>query len=166
MADRHGRKRGDGLPAVPEPERQETEGGGSPGPVQLNDGGVAALLRVLAQGRSRPELPKVTTHVFNARLHYEFSPRQLENCVHCGEREERHADGTCLFEATQFEESALRDFFRHFFQNGGELILVSDGAVLHQHIRLKDFDQTKGNLRGEIKTVGVATLEAPSAEKR
>lgn len=108
----------------------------------------------------------MTKHQFSASLVYTFTPVQLEVCVHCKQPPDKHADGTCLFEATHFEESALRTFFRQFFKEGGELILVSNGAVLHQHLRLNDFDQTNDRLRGEIRTSGVATLEMPNAEKR
>ena len=98
---------------------------------------------------------------FSASWRYELMGRNdaLQLCMYCQQHEDKHHDGKCLFEPTEFDYTGLKYFLDEFIREGGILCLSTKGHTLTQRVRSTNGAVMLAQLSyGKLETDGPAIL--------
>lgn len=101
---------------------------------------------------------------FSAHVDYAFDRVRVEICAHCNKLQKEHADGSCLFEASEFRIHELKEFFDYLIRHGGVLTLTSGPFTLTQKIGATVWDRIVDASKIVIQAHGPVELE--NAKKR
>lgn len=95
-----------------------------------------------------------------SRLQYFLSTSELNACANCGLRREEHVDDKCLYEASKYNDSALRQFIVELLRNGGDLEIRTTSFTFKQRVIANAADERSSVHTGSILAYGKATLNA------
>ena len=107
--------------------------------------------------KSASSQKRSTRHTLNAYLQYRIS-NEIETCKHCHKYQNQHADGSCLFESTTYDQQDVKKFFDQLLFHGGEITITAGKSSLRQKIGGSCVDHTVIAITGNWQTSGPADL--------
>lgn len=104
----------------------------------------------------------MSDYLFDAKWKLTVLRSSIIDCDHCGKPESQHSDGHCLFEASIYRVSRMRDFLEDLMKNGGRLQIATRNFLLVQDLTSNEYEVTATNFIGSILTSGPAVLDKKS----